>query len=139
MLFQKDSIEIEGTWVDSWGYILEVDGDSVFWRDASGAIFQECKISYYSNLSFNAREYENSDCGYALLYYSSPSEYIPHAQNKYGILRWKDLEGNSLSFSEAYYNPDNTGSVYFSYKSDAINNMTEENMAFFYTEGAVKQ
>lgn len=112
-----DPIAVEGTWIYLGGEYstrLEISDNTIKWYSGNESeiattdnLTQECEIHSYNNQSFNAGESGNGDHGFAVIYYSNPSTYIEsEAKDKYGILRWENLDSSSMDYSEGYYDPD---------------------------------
>ena len=150
------NIEVLGTWIyygGDYSYRLEIENDSIQFYSGTEAeiatttnLTQECTIVRSNNSVFNGGEEESTDCGYAVLLYTTPSVWIPSAQDKFGILRWAGYDSapdpDVMWFSEGTYDPDGFGGndpIYFDTVYGAIIGMTVDSGAFqtyptFYSE-----
>jgi hypothetical protein len=147
------NLEIEGHWIAEAGdYSAREEFTNTSWKKYSGTVLevttgggtlaQECEIVGGSNSDFNGGDSESSDCGFILIKYTNPSVWLPNSENRYGILRWKNIDTlpdpDEMDYAEGWLdlNGDSSGD-HFVFPSDALTRMTDAAGAFsMYTEDA---
>ena len=138
-------IEVMGTWLylnGDYSTRLEISNSTIKFYSGSESeiattnnLFQECSIDSFDNTQLNGGDSESSNCGYMAIKYTTPSQYAPQAQNKYGILRWAGLDTTTnpatMSYAEGWLDSDDDWTAeYFDTEAEAITGMTISAGAF---------
>ncbi|MDC7219395.1 MAG: hypothetical protein PQJ59_05605 [Spirochaetales bacterium] len=129
----SSSLEVIGSWVDSWGYYTIITETNFGSYATDGTtMYYDADIVSYSNDAWNASETGEGDCGYMVIQFSDSTDYT--------IVRWENLETSdgetTMDYSEGYSFSDG----YFSSEDAAISGATDSNGYFTYwSESVTKQ
>jgi hypothetical protein len=131
---EEAKIEVIGDWVETYSRVVVTEttitnysrmSEADDWSEAWVA-----SIIEFNNDKFNSDETCEGDCGFAVIKYTTASAYQPTSQDKFNILRWKNLSSPTMEYSEGY--KDSTGpsdtdytGTYFDTADDAKSGATD--------------
>ena len=106
-------VEITGTWTDPVYFsTITVSADEIDFG------FYTADIVEFSNTDWNAGETSSAtgNRGYAVIEYTSAPSWNPDLAGKFMVMRWKNLTGSAMDYSEGY---DSVNGAYFDTAAEA--------------------